>query len=247
MADYCRHLRTVKYYEDYPDAINRENAGEPFVINMSHEKLVKYYENLPVSWVTCVYDVKTTEEPTKIANPIGYVPSKMIVDNGREVDAATGYTFSTLGEHTVKFKLRSFNEIKAEFDGVVDLISFEVAKDVEYLAGFSSCDGLTDVNIPDTVNCIGLDAFRNCSNLKNVTIGKGVLQIREMAFNKCTSLENVIILGDMIPSLVQSATFGAIGHEFNLYVKDELVETCKTMPVWRDLTYAVVKPLSELQ
>lgn len=59
--------------------------------------------------------------------------------------------------------------------------------------GFYSCEGLTDVIIPDTVLTIGNKALCYCDNLQRLKIGNGVTSIGNYAFQYCGSLLEVNI------------------------------------------------------
>jgi hypothetical protein len=58
---------------------------------------------------------------------------------------------------------------------------------------FFSCDQLTNITIPASVELIGAYAFENCSSLVSVTINEGVLEIADGAFNACDVLTDVSV------------------------------------------------------
>ena len=58
---------------------------------------------------------------------------------------------------------------------------------------FSSCSGLTNVTIPNSVTNIGYSAFRGCSGLTSVTIPNSVTSISGRAFDGCSGLTSVTI------------------------------------------------------
>lgn len=62
-----------------------------------------------------------------------------------------------------------------------------------YAGCFADCVNLTQINLPDTLEFIGYDAFRNCTSLKKITIPESVTFIGESAFAFCTSLESIVI------------------------------------------------------
>ena len=79
--------------------------------------------------------------------------------------------------------------------------------------GFSRCDSLTSITIPDTIANIGEEAFRDCASLTsinipnnitnigagafnslvNITIGNGITAIKENTFCGCGNLTSVVI------------------------------------------------------
>ena len=65
---------------------------------------------------------------------------------------------------------------------------------------FTSCSGLTNVTVPDSVTSIGQDAFWGCSNLTSVTIPDSVTRIENMTFRNCGNLTSVII-GNKVKSI----------------------------------------------
>ncbi|MBP5230660.1 MAG: leucine-rich repeat protein [Clostridia bacterium] len=60
---------------------------------------------------------------------------------------------------------------------------------------FQSCEGLTGVNLPDSLTAICGQAFGNCIGLTSVRIPEGVEYVGPNAFWYCTSLAEVSILG----------------------------------------------------
>lgn len=58
---------------------------------------------------------------------------------------------------------------------------------------FSGCDGLTAVNLPDSLTSIGKGAFRSCTALRGIDIPDSVGTIRKEAFSGCSNLEAIHI------------------------------------------------------
>jgi hypothetical protein len=58
---------------------------------------------------------------------------------------------------------------------------------------FYSCDGLTDIVIPDAVTTIGDFVFFGCDSLANIEIGKSVDTIGFQAFDECFALESITV------------------------------------------------------
>ena len=59
--------------------------------------------------------------------------------------------------------------------------------------GFSHCENLVSVTIPDSVTEIGNCAFMSCQSLKSITIPKSVTKIGGSLFRHCTALENISV------------------------------------------------------
>ena len=66
---------------------------------------------------------------------------------------------------------------------------------------FSGCSGLTSVTIPKSVTRIGDEAFRSCSGLTSVTIPENVTRIDNEAFRDCSGLTSVTIHAVSPPQL----------------------------------------------
>ena len=133
-------------------------------------------------YVEGVFNVTDTTNPTRIASATtGF--SKIEIDGVEQQSVTTGYTFSTTGEHTVKYTLTNPTSIGN--------------------GAFRECSGLTSINIPSGVTSIGYSAFYNCTSLSSCTIGSGVTSIGEYAFRYCSGLTSIDI-----PSGVTSIGIG---------------------------------------
>jgi len=53
--------------------------------------------------------------------------------------------------------------------------------------------GLTSITIPDSITCIGVEAFLECTDLESVTIPSSVTTIEDRAFKGCTKLKSIVI------------------------------------------------------
>lgn len=90
-----------------------------------------------------------------------------------DLDAASGKTQLSVGEHTVKYTLK--NETTIE-DGT-----------------FWGVESISNISIPSSVTTIGMRAFNQCLNLTSVTIPNSVATIRPGAFSACESLESITL------------------------------------------------------
>ena len=86
------------------------------------------------------------------------------------------------------------------------LTSIDIPESVTTIGNgaFYDCDGLTSIDIPESVTSIGDYAFAYCSSLTSVTIGitigNSVTSIGESAFRGCSSLTSVTI-GNSVTSI----------------------------------------------
>ena len=115
--------------------------------------------------VVAKFNVTDTSEPTNILMNTDNI-SAIEIDGVAQTSVTTTYTFTTTGEHTVKYTLTDPTSIGNE--------------------AFYQCSSLTSVTIPNSVTSIGNSAFYQCSGLTSVTIGSGVTSIGSSAFNGCT-------------------------------------------------------------
>ena len=136
--------------------------------------------------ITSTFNVTSTTSQTKVCDNASYF-TEMYVD-GVQIDVASGYTFSTTGEHTVNYKLSDKTTIG---DGALyfcgNLKYVDISKNIKTIGhnAFGFCSSLTSIVIPDGVTTIGNNSFQNCSSLTSVTIPNSVISIGANAFYKC--------------------------------------------------------------
>lgn len=63
---------------------------------------------------------------------------------------------------------------------------------IEYISGFSECDGIEEIVFPETTTTIGQDAFEHCTGLTEVEFTKGIKNILPFAFQGCINVESFI-------------------------------------------------------
>ena len=80
---------------------------------------------------------------------------------------------------------------------VNDGISYNITKLGEN--SFLNNSSLTTINLPDTLEVIGLDAFKKCINLNNVVLPDSLHTLEQGAFNRCSALSNI-----KLPNSLQS-------------------------------------------
>ena len=148
--------------------------------------------------VVCVYNVTQTTGNTQLTYEsltLSNHFTSMEVD-GTEVTLATGYTFTTTGEHTVKYTLKDNTTIGSKaFYNCTSLTSVTIGNSVTTISdkAFYECTGLTSVVIPDSVTSIGEFTFNQCTSLTSVVIPNSVTTISGGAFYQCTGLTSVVI------------------------------------------------------
>ena len=166
--------------------------------------------------ITAKFDVTDTSNPTQIGyNQYTSGFSKIEIDGVAQPSVVSAYTFSTTGEHTVKYTLADPTSIGAyAFTSCSGLTSIVIPDSVTSIKGsaFMYCSGLTSIVIPDSVTSIGNSVFQGCKSLTSCTIGSGVTTIGSQAFNNCTSLTSIVI-PDSVTSINGSAFMYCRGLE----------------------------------
>ena len=169
MSKYLKLFETTAEYNAYI------NGGGVILPNVSvaEDDLTKVYYNPWVETrVVATFNVTSTSGTTRVLYDTTNI-SAVEIDGVKQPSVEYSYTFSTTGEHTVKYTLIEPTSIGSE--------------------AFKYCSGLTSITIPNSVTSIGRLAFSGCDSLTSVTIGSGVTSIGGGAFGYCTGLTSVII------------------------------------------------------
>ena len=207
----AKYLKLFENHTQYDTFIG--GGGEtPFVKpNVSHcitENEVHYN---PIPIMTVKYNVTDTSNQTKLCNSTGYF-STMEIDGVVQPSVVSEYTFSTTGEHIVKYTLVDDTTIgNNAFQYCTSLTSVTIGNSVTSIGdrAFQDCTSLTSVIIPNSVTSIVSEAFSRCSGLTSVTIGNSVTSIGNKAFQNCTSLTSIVSLATTAPT-IGSNTFNRI-------------------------------------
>lgn len=181
----------------------------PFILN---EEIMPCCDEYP--YLECVYDVTTTTSPTTLYHdkPIANL-FLMKIDDDLAITGRTGYTFSTTGEHRVRFYQ------KTPITGVSQY-------------AFYGCNRLVSCNVPDTVNAIGNPSnnigysFNDCTILSEVKLPKGIKTIYPYSFHNCFKLEKIIIQNNI--ETIKDSGFGVCSGCTELYLADSV----KTIGAW---------------
>ena len=169
-----KYLKKFTNHTAY-EAYVATDFAKPNVSLCEQENEVHYNPFIPVETrVVVKYNVTSTSESTKLtgSNPSNNF-TEMEIDGVVQPEVVSAYTFSTIGEHVVKYTLRYATTI------------------ADYT--FYMCHKITSVVIPDSVTSIGDYAFMYCSSLTNATIGNGVTTIGREAFSGCENLATITL------------------------------------------------------
>lgn len=203
------------------------------------------------------YEYEDEDDGTWYNGKSGF--SAIEIDGVEQSRVVTAYTFSTTGEHTVKYTLRYPTRIvDYAFFGCRSLTSVVIPDSVTSISerAFQFCSSLTSIDIPDSVTSIGIFAFSSCSGLTSCTIGSGVTSIGASAFGNCSSLTSIVIPSGVTSignqafnfcSAITSCTIGsgvtsigqiAFGHCSSL---TSIVSNVTTAPIIQSDTFTDVK------
>ena len=72
-------------------------------------------------------------------------------------------------------------------------VNFEAGSTIVCAALFMGCDGIEEIELPDTITEIGDSAFKNCKNLDRITMNNGIEILESSAFEDCFSLTTINI------------------------------------------------------
>lgn len=183
MAEYLKYCITHSEYLEFKE-------GADFDIpNVSYCEADDevHYNPWVETRLVAKFNVTSTSNQTKImGSSAASLFSKIWIDGVEQPSVVSSCTFSTTGEHTVKYTLVDPTSIGAD--------------------AFSGCWGLTSITIPSGVTSIGFEAFFDCIYMTSVTIPNGVTSIGQYAFQYCTSLDTITSLATTAPR-ISSDTF----------------------------------------
>lgn len=227
------YLKLFQTHEEYEAFVSGGTMVKPNVSHCVQENEVHY--NPIETRLIVKYNVINASNPTQLyfytseggITVNGELMFDKVVIDGTEVsiadlDAASGQTQLSVGEHTVKYTLKDPTFIGTEVDVetgepklgatfyfCLNVVSVEIPNSVTSIGdgAFDTCNSLTSVIIPNSVTTIGSRAFAECYILTGITIPNSVTSIGEYAFNLCENLENI-----NIPSGITTIAEGAFGY-----------------------------------
>ena len=193
--------KLVNHINTYADLTAYNNDMEKDFPNISYiqgSDEVKWVKDDPVH-IVCKYNVTSTSEATKLLGTNSGI-TYQIIDGVRQDTVQTTYTFDTLGEHIVKYKLSGTSIADA----------------------FRQCKSLTTITIPDGVTSISSYAFENCSSLNGITIPSGVTSIGDSISDNCSA--PYIYFKSSTPT----NSFSLDNWDNIIYVNEESLEAYRT-------------------
>jgi len=183
-------------YEDKTISSSYTYNGMSIAYSLTQKKRNHYQ-------VTGVFNVTNTGSNTKIVDGTNLVDC-VEIDNTVYRTVNSGFTFSTTGEHTVKYSLKNVTETGfGLLDDCDNLVNVTVEEGISGISqnSFSNCSNLSGVTLPESTKIIGNAAFMmdtNLANLNNntqyytrVVIPSGVTAIEANAFSSCQSIRTV--------------------------------------------------------
>ena len=228
MANYINKYTNIEAY-------NADDGKQyPNVSYLVDEDIIKWVKENPYI-VVCKYNVTSTSEATKLLNSSTGI-TYQIIDDVRQDTVQTTYTFDTLGEHTVKYKLDGTSIENSAFWACSGLTSVTIPNSVTSISynAFNDCTGLTSVTIGNSVTEIGSSAFIFCRGLTSVTIPNSVTSIGGFAFEYCRGLTSVTIQATTPPTLSDTNAFDDTNN-CPIYVPAESVDAYKAATNWSAL------------
>ena len=234
----------LKFFENHSDYETYIASSDKILPNVSYceDNQDVHYNPKPETRVIAKFNVTDTSNTTKILHETTAF-TKVEIDGVAQPSVETGYTFNTIGEHTVKYTLLDNTTIGnyalevclnltdviipngvetigiSVLYGCTALTSVTIPNSVTTIesGSFQSCSGLTSVTIPDSVTTIGNGSFQSCSGLTSVIIPRNVTSIGSQAFQSCGNLQTITSLAMTAPSIT-SVTFKYVKMNGTLYV-----------------------------
>lgn len=182
--------------------------------------------------LTAKFNITDTNNPTRIASGTSSF-NKIEIDGVVQPNVTTGYTFSTTGEHTVKYYLKYTSIGQSAFQGCKSLTSIDIPDSVTSIGEqvFYECTGLTNIDIPDSVTKIPRYSFVGCGSITSITIPNSVTTIEYGAFMNCSGITSIVVpdsvtsIGNAVFSSCKSLTSAIIPNTMT-YIGESFFGGC---------------------
>ena len=183
--------------------------------------------------VVATFNVEYEDSEIKILNDTTNITS-IEIDGVEQPSVTTGYTFSTTGEHTVKYTLTDQTSIANNaFQYCYGLTSIVIPYSVTSIGNYAlqSCTSLTSCTIGNGVTSIGNYAFEGCG-FTNIVIPSNVTNLGELTFYNCGYLVSFTVMATTPPSM--NSIFGGEMYNPTIYVPSVSVNAYKAASGWID-------------
>ena len=236
MTKILNHINTYADLTAYNNDKDKNYPNIAYIQETNEVKWVKENQDIVEEGiVVCKYNVTSTSEATKLLDSSTGI-TYQIIDDVRQDTVQTTYTFDTLGEHTVKYKLDGTSIANYTFTDCTAMTSITIGNSVTSIGyyAFYNCTGLTSIVIPNSVTSIGNYAFGGTAWYNNQPDGlvyagkvaykyKGTMPsgtsivlkeetkgIADSAFGGCSGLTNIII-PNSVTSIGEQAFYNCTG------------------------------------
>lgn len=215
----------INTYQTNTDYVNDMSKDFPNISYIQGSDEVKWVESDPL--LVIKYKVTSTSEATKLINDPYYI-NKQFIDGIEQQYAQGTHIFDTLGEHIVKYELKSNTLYKSLFFNNQNITEVQIPNNVTTIREccfqdcsnltkailstnlttvekniFSNCSKLTDVKLPKNLTTIGIQMFRETA-ITSINIPNAVTSIEYGAFLVCNSL-SVVTIGSGVTSIGDTA------------------------------------------
>ena len=180
MSTIKNNINTYANLTAYNNDLNKDFPNVSYIQKTDEVKWYKYDPD----HIVAVYNVTSTDTATKLLQ-VNTSITYQIIDGVRQNTVQMNYTFDTLGEHIVKYKMNVTYFRQTLFYMCPNLISAVIPETITRIddALFYSCSNLTNVVLPKTLTQIGDIVFGYCSRLTTISIPNGVTEIRKCFSN----------------------------------------------------------------
>lgn len=231
MAVYLKKFETQAAYEAAQSDLILPNVS--LTVDNNTVYYNPYIEPIETR-VVAKFNVTGTSSSTQIIGKNSISPfSEIEIDGVVQPTVVSAYTFSTTGEHIVKYTLTNPTTIgDISFQSCSNLTSIVIPNSVTSIGGaaFNGCAELTNIIIPSGVTAIEQTTFRACG-FTSFDIPNNITNIGNYAFQYCTSLSSITVEATTPPTL-GSDVFGNNASGRKIYVPSASVNDYKAATNW---------------